>query len=182
MPGLQTTFASIGPRWANVANSPYVYSKAEFYEGGIHTPMLEFWPKGIRAKKGSFSAQVGQVMDFMQTFVELAGTTYPTTYNGRAITPTIDISLVPSLSGKTSLGQESLFNGHFGARYARSGNWKLVSTSRDTNWRLYDLATDGSETQDIAARHPDKVQQLDTRWRAWANTHQVFPKPGKKPY
>ncbi|RIV22669.1 arylsulfatase [Fibrisoma montanum] len=181
MPGPQTSFASIGQRWANVANTPYQYWKAESYEGGIHTPMIAFWPRGINAKKGSFSPQVGHVMDFMPTFVEVAGATYPSTYKGHTITPTTGISLVPSFQGKRSAGHEALFNEHFGARYVRSGDWKLVSSSRDSTWQLFNVTTDKTETQDVAAQHPDKVEQLASRWHRWASTHQVFPKPGRKP-
>ncbi len=179
MPGPQTTFASIGQRWANVANTPYQYWKAESFEGGIKTPLVAFWPKGIKAKRGSFSAQVGHVMDFMPTFVELAGVTYPKIRNGHAITPTTGISLVPSFVGKLSPGHESLFNEHFGARYVRSGDWKLMSTSRDSTWHLFNLATDKTETEDVATQHPDKVNQLASRWRQWAKAHQVLPKPGQ---
>ncbi len=180
LPGAETSYASIGQRWANVANTPYQYWKAESYEGGVHTPLVAFWPKGITAKKGSYSAQVGHVMDFMSTFVELTGATYPATFRGHAITPTTGISLVPSFRGQATQGHESLFNEHFGARYARQGDWKLVSSSRDSTWQLFNLATDKSETQDVAAQHPDKVRQLESQWHQWANTHQVFPKPGKK--
>ena len=180
MPGSQTSYASIGQRWANVANTPYQSWKAESYEGGVHTPLVAFWPRGISAKKGSFSPQLGHVMDFMSTFVELAGATYPKTYKGHAITPTSGSSLVPSFQGKVVAGHASLFNEHFGARYARSGNWKLVAEGRDSTWSLFNLATDRSETQNVAAQHPDKVQQLDNLWRQWAGTNQVFPKPGKK--
>ncbi len=180
MPGPQTTFASIGQRWANVANTPYQLWKAESYEGGAHTPMVAFWPKGITAKKGSYSNQVSHVMDFMSTFVEVTGATYPTTYKGRAVTPTTGISLTPSFAGKVSAGHETLFNEHFGARSARSGSWKLVSSTRDTTWQLFNLATDQSETQDIAAQQPDKVRQLAELWRQWATTHHVLPKPGRK--
>ncbi|ARK11677.1 arylsulfatase [Fibrella sp. ES10-3-2-2] len=177
MPGSQTTFASIGQRWANVANTPYQLWKAESNEGGAHTPLIAYWPKGITAKKGSYSDQVGHVMDFMKTFLELTGAAYPITFKGHAITPTTGISLAPSFAGKKSAGHATLFNEHFGARFARSGDWKLVSSSRDTTWQLYNLATDKSETQNIAARHPDKVRQLRGLWQQWANTHQVLPKP-----
>lgn len=180
LPGPQTSYASIGQRWANVANTPYQYWKAESYEGGIHTPLVAFWPAGITAKKGSYNAQVGHVMDFMRTFVELTGAKYPATYKGHPITPTTGISLVPSFQGKASAGHVSLFNEHFGARYARSGHWKLVSASRDTTWHLFNLATDRAETQDVAVHHPDKVRQLASEWHQWARRHQVFPKPGKK--
>lgn len=180
MPGPQTSFASIGQRWANVANTPYQYWKAESAEGGIHTPMIAYWPNGIKAKRGSYSAQVGHVMDFMRTFVELTGASYPKKFNGHPITPMTGISLVPSFNGKASPGHITLFNEHFGARYARSGNWKLVSASRDSTWQLFNLAHDKTETQDVAAKYPAKVSQLDSLWRQWAFTHQVLPKPATR--
>lgn len=175
-PGLQTSYASIGPRWANVANTPYQYAKAESYEGGVHTPMIAFWPKGINAK-GSFNDHVGHVMDFMSTFVELANAKYPETYKGHNIIPTSGISLVPSFGKKQTPGHEELFNEHFNARYARVGDWKLVSLSNDSAWHLYNLATDKSETNNVAAKYPEKVHQMDSLWRAWAGTHGVYPKP-----
>ncbi len=180
MPGPQTTYSSIGPRWANVANTPYMFWKAESYEGGVHTPMIAFWPKGITAKKGGYSNQVGHVMDFMSTFTELTGATYPATFKGHAIPPTSGLSLVPSFNGQPSAGHGELFNEHFGARYAREGDWKLVSFSKDTTWHLFNLADDRTETKDLAAQHPDKVKHLDSLWRDWAATHAVFPKPRPK--
>ena len=180
LPGPETTYSSIGQRWANVANTPYEYWKAESYEGGIHTPMIAFWPKGITANRGGFNDHVGHVMDFMSTFVELARARYPKTYKGHNIPPTTGISLVPGFKGKHTPGHEDLFNEHFGARYARSGNWKLVSLSNDTTWHLYDLSRDKTETADLKSKYPEKVHQLDSLWHIWANTHQVFPKPGNK--
>ncbi|MDR6944032.1 arylsulfatase [Mucilaginibacter pocheonensis] len=177
LPGPETTYSSIGPRWANVANTPYQYAKAESFEGGIHTPMIAFWPKGITAKKGGFSKQVGHVMDFMKTFTELAGAKYPAVYKGHQVPPTTGVSLVPSFHGKITPGHEQLFNEHFGARYARRGNWKLVSLSTDSTWHLFNLATDKTETNDVAQQYPAKVHMLDSLWHNWAVTHMVFPKP-----
>lgn len=178
-PGLETTYSSIGERWANVANTPYQYWKAESYEGGIHTPMIAFWPKGI-SKKGGFNSHVGHVMDFMSTFAELAGAKYPSAYNGHTIQPTTGLSLVPSFKGKQNEGHANLFNEHFGARYARSGDWKLVSAANDSTWHLFNLAVDKTETKDLKAQYPEKVQHLDSLWREWAKTHKVFPKAQKK--
>jgi len=179
-PGPETTWSSIGPRWANVANTPYRYWKAESYEGGIHTPMIAFWPNGIKTNLGGFDKHVGHVMDFMSTFVELSGATYPRTYKGHSIPPTTGISLAPTFRGERSPGHEALFNEHFGARYAREGDWKLLSLSGDSSWRLFNLADDRTETSDLAANYPAKVQHLDSLWRQWAHTHFVFPKPGPK--
>ena len=116
-------------------------------------------------------------MDFMPTVVDVAGATYPRIYKGHTITPSTGISLMASFQGVTSVGHKTLFNEHFGARYVRSDDWKLVSTLRDSSWHLFNLATDRTETQDLAAQHPDEVRRLDKLWQQWANSHQVFPKP-----
>ncbi|OOQ57951.1 arylsulfatase [Mucilaginibacter pedocola] len=178
LPGDELSYASIGPRWANVANTPYQFAKADSYEGGVHTPMIAFWPKGITANKGGYSNQLGHVMDFMSTFVQLAGAKYPTTYNGRGISATDGISLAPSFSGGNK-GHNALFNEHFGARYARVDNWKAVAKGNEKEWHLYDLATDRTELNDLAANNPGKVKELDSLWNNWAKANNVFPKPKK---
>ncbi|MDP4292614.1 MAG: sulfatase-like hydrolase/transferase, partial [Bacteroidota bacterium] len=180
MPGPETTYASIGPRWANVANTPYRYWKTESYEGGIHTPMIAFWPKGITVPKGSLSDQLGHVKDFMATFVELAKTKYPLKYRGHQITPMQGKSLVPSFKGVVKSENEPLFNEHFGARYVRSDGWKLVSLAKDTTWHLYQINNDQTEINDLAKRYPEKVAEMSKLWFDWANSNKVFPKPGHK--
>ncbi|SDJ98080.1 arylsulfatase [Catalinimonas alkaloidigena] len=181
LPGPQTTFASIGERWANVANTPFRYWKMESYEGGVHTPMIAHWPDGITARKGSITSQVGHVMDFMATFVELAQTQYPTTYRNRNITPMAGVSLVPILKGETREGHPVLFNEHMGGRYVRRGAWKQVALDATSDWELYRISEDGAETRNLAAQHPDVVQALDSLWQEWAQTHDVLPKPGARP-
>ena len=175
MPGPETTYSSIGERWANVSNTPYRYWKEQSYEGGVHTPMIAFWPNGITAKKGSYTDQVGHVMDFMATAVEVGGAQYPKNFNGHAITPMEGKSLLPIFKGKEREGHKLLFNEHYGARYARQGNWKLVKRNNE-QWHLYDLGKDATETNDLAPEKPSKVKTLDSLWQNWANTHQVLPK------
>ena len=113
MPGPETSFTSIGPRWANVANTPYQYAKAESYEGGVRTPLIAFWPAGIKVPKGSISDRTGHVMDFMATFVELANAKYPTVYNGNTIKPTQGSTLLPAFSSKTAKGAYDAFQRAF---------------------------------------------------------------------
>ncbi len=176
LPGPETSFSSIGERWANVANTPYRYAKEQSYEGGIRTPMIAYWPKGIK-KTGVLTDHLGHVMDFMATFVEIAHAKYPATYNGHTITPTSGISLFPVLEGQKEVVHNSLFNEHFRARYARDAEWKLVSLSGDTTWHLYKINQDETELNDLSARHPDVVSRFANEWRQWANANQVFPKP-----
>jgi arylsulfatase A-like enzyme len=174
MPGPQNTFASIGAIWANVANTPYRFAKAQSYEGGVRTPMIAFWPKAI-SKKGGYVDQPGHVMDFMPTFLEIAKAKYPATYKGKAITPYTGASLMPALQNKKQPIHNTLFNEHFRARYIRDGEWKLVSLAGDSTWRLY-KTSDESELNDMAAQNPEVVNTLSQQWRVWALTHQVLPR------
>lgn len=180
MPGPERTYSSIGPRWANVANTPYQYWKAESYEGGMHTPMIAFWPKGLKLKRGGFCNQTGHVMDFMPTFVELAHAAYPSAYHGHIITPMQGISLAPVLEGGKIKGHQILYNEHNGGRYIRYDGWKLVSRDRDTTWHLYHIADDETELHDSSAQYPDKVHRMDSLWHQWALRVHVYPKPGNR--
>lgn len=175
LPGPENTYASIGPVWANVANTPYRYAKAESYEGGIRTPAIAFWPKGI-LHKGSYVEQVGHVMDFMPTFLQLANVKYPATYRGNAITPYSGISLVNALKGTKIQLVRNIFNEHFRARYVRGADWKLVSLAGDTTWRLYKMYDDESEMNDSSAARPDVVKEMAAQWRQWAISNKVLPK------
>lgn len=179
LPGPQTVYASIGPQWANVANTPFRYWKIESFEGGIHTPFIAYWPKGITTKKGAVTQQPGHVMDIMATLADIAGARYPATYHGHDITPTDGISLLPVLKGKTRHGHDLLFNEHNNRRYARKGKWKIVTTGIDTTWQLYNMEEDGTEINNLAAQHPEIVEDLNGRWQDWAQRKNVFPKPIK---
>jgi len=106
LPGAETSFASIGPRWANVSNTPYQFAKMESYEGGVRRPLIAFWPKGITVPKGSISGRTGHVMDFMATFIELANTKYPSTYKGNTIKPLQGLSLKPAFVKMDKMWQE----------------------------------------------------------------------------
>ena len=96
-----------------------VLLKKNSYEGGVRTPMIAYWPKGIAGKKGAISNSLGHVMDFMPTFLQLANATYPTTYKGNTIKPMQGISFKDVFDGKITAGHDMLFNEHFGNKYAR---------------------------------------------------------------
>ncbi len=179
MPGPETTFTSIGARWANVANTPYQFAKATSYEGGVRTPLIAFWPKGITTPKGSISGRAGHVMDFMATFVQLANTKYPAGYKGNTIQPQQGLSLVPAFANKNAPGHAVLFNEHIGARYVRQEGWKLVSQRNNDPWHLYKTDDDETELNDLSKQHPDIVKKMDKIWQEWAMQNHVLPKPAR---
>jgi arylsulfatase len=182
MPGPETTYASIGARWANVANTPFRFWKAKSYEGGICTPMIAYWPKGINKKSvGGFTTQVGHVMDIMATCVDLAKATYPTTYKGHQIIPMEGISLTPIFKQGQRRGHDYLGFEHFNQRaFLSEDGWKLVEPGNGTKWELYNLNIDRSEQHNLADQYPERVATMVKAYEAWAKRCMVEPYPGQR--
>jgi arylsulfatase len=85
-PGPETTAGSIGPMWANAANTPFRYWKAETYEGGICTPLIVHWPAAIKAH-GEFRRQPGHIIDLMATILDVTATPFPKEFHGHPTIP-----------------------------------------------------------------------------------------------
>jgi arylsulfatase len=175
--GGPATYHSYGSGWANSGNTPFRLYKHDCYEGGVRTPLIAHWPAGFAAK-GEFRDRVGHVIDVMATCVEVGGAKYPAERAGVAVTPMEGASLVPAFGGKIT-ERDFLAWEHEGNRAARSSNWKIVAAAGKP-WELYDLASDPVELTDLAARHPEKVTDLATRWDAWAKQCNVEPAPARK--
>ncbi len=95
MPGPATSYIAYGRNWANVSNTPFRQYKSQNHEGGIATPLIAHWPKGIKAKN-EFRDQSGHLIDVMATCVDLSGAKYPKQYKGNDIQPMEGQSLAGS--------------------------------------------------------------------------------------
>jgi len=166
-PGTETTYTGIGPAWASASNTPFRYWKKESYEGGCHAPLIVHWPAGLKGEPGSITQEVGHVMDIMPTCLELAGARYPAQYEGHVLTPLDGRSLAALLAGGNRRGHDHLFFEHEGGRAVRIGDWKLVALPNEP-WRLYNLADDRTETNDLAASFPERVESVSRHWEQWA--------------
>jgi len=171
MPGPPDTFAAYGLAWALTSGAPFRGTKLTGYEGGIRTPLIAHWPKGITAR-GRIVNDVGHVIDLMPTLLELAGGNYPTSLGERRPLPLDGRSFAPLLRGESLPPRGSLAWRVPQHRMIRSGDWKLISRDENTPWELYDLAADGTETTNLAERCPDVVKQLTEDWQAWAESCQ----------
>jgi arylsulfatase len=177
MPGPPDTFIAYGRDWANVSNTPFREYKHWVHEGGISTPLIVHWPAGISAAhRGKLDAQPGHLIDLMATCVDLSGAKYPTRFNGESITPLEGVSLRPALAGQSLQRPQPIFWEHEGNRAIRMGQWKLVS-KHPGGWELYDIATDRAEQHDLAAKQPQRVQEMSAKWDAWAKRASVLPWP-----
>jgi len=178
MPGPADTYIGYGMPWANVSNTPFREYKHWVHEGGISTPLIAHWPRGIPHDRwGALETQPGHLIDLMATCVDLAGATYPRTFREQTIRPMEGVSLRPSFGGQPLNRPNPIFWEHEGNRAVRSGDWKLVAKGADSPWELYNMASDRTELNNLADRHPQRVEELSTAWEAWAERAHVKPWP-----
>ncbi len=95
--------------WAHVGNTPFRWYKQNQHEGGIASPLIAHWPRGITAPQGSISHQPGHLIDLIATCMESAGTRYPETWNGQQTTPIQGRSLLPILQGQQRTPHDWLY-------------------------------------------------------------------------
>lgn len=163
------SFEAIGQSWANAINSPLRKWKVQGLEGGICTPMIAHWPEGLRVPKGSICREPCHLIDFVPTFMELAGqeASYP-----RNLSPLDGISLTPTFVGQKLLRQKPLFFQYGGWQAIRKGSWKLVR-QKTGPWQLYDLSKDRTETQNLASTFPERTQRMQEQWETWATGMEI---------
>ena len=162
-PGSAATYLCLGPGFSSASNTPHRRHKAWVHEGGISTPLIAHWPAGITAKN-ELRHTPAHVIDIVPTVLELAGITKPKEWNGQPIPEAPGRSLVPALAKDETIARDSLWWLHEGNRAVRVGDWKLVA-GKDAPWELYDLKTDRAEANNLAAKMPDKVRELEHVWQ-----------------
>jgi len=178
--GGNTFNQSYRANWANMSNTPFRLYKSYNHEGGISTPLVVHWPNKI--KKPFITNQQGHVVDFMATFIDIAGAKYPTEYEGNKINAYQGKSLLPAFEGNTFDRGEMYFE-HIGNRAVIDGKWKLVAVKDNKppfskKWELYDLSIDRAEQNNLISEHPEKAIELANKWEAWAEKNNVSPIEG----
>ncbi len=171
---------SYGRAWANASNTPYRLYKHYLHEGGIATPFIVHWPKGIPTeKRGETIREYGFLPDLMVTSVDLAKATYPKTYKGNDIVPTSGKSLRPLFQeAPKRIHTEPIFWEHEGNKAVRLGRYKLVQKWEPDitdNWELYDMEKDRTEMHDLSAEMREKTQEMIVLYDDWARKNNVLP-------
>ncbi len=149
------------PRGVHSANKDprtgmeYRGHKGQLYEGGLRIPFVARWPGKIAA--GSVSEYLGYFPDVLPTIAAVTGADVPADVDGVSILPTL---IGEQAAGQTQKQHEFLYWEIGGATAIRQGSWRAVRPKPSSKWELYDLATDPSESEDIAAAKPDIVAKL----------------------
>jgi arylsulfatase A-like enzyme len=149
-------------------NDPLRGLKATTLEGGIRVPFLAQWKGKLPAGK-TYEHPVIQ-LDILPTAIAAAGGKVDPSWR-------LDgVNLLPFLTGETKDKPHQTLYWRFGEQWAiRKGDWKLVVSRIDGDQpRLFNLAEDIAEKNDLTAKNPAKVQELKADWQVW-NAEQKPP-------
>jgi arylsulfatase A-like enzyme len=167
------SFWTYDQRWAFACNTPWRKFKQNQHEGGISTPLIANWPKGI-TKPGRFEKQRGHLVDLHATIRELTGVEYPKEFKGQPVGPARGISLAPIFQQKPRTDHEELFYYFNSGKTALlQGEWKLVDSKE-----LYHLTTDRIESNDLSQKESERFKKMKTRWAVLAKEYKAGKRKG----
>ena len=172
---------SYGIGWANASNTPFYEYKVQVNEGGISTPLIAHWPQSIKTQAGKFNHQPAYLIDIAPTLYEIAGADYPEIFHhSDSIYPLEGISLLKRFKTGDGDVHNYMFWEHQNNSAIRKGDWKALKGVDENTWELYNLASDRIESKNVAAEHPELVEELNKKWYEWATDKKVIPKQRKK--
>lgn len=187
--GSASTYLCLGPGFSTACNTPFRRHKHWTHEGGIVTPLIAYWPTGI-TDKGGFRHAMAHVIDFLPTFLEMAGIEALTGRNGHVAPALPGRSLLPVFESDQPIHEELYFS-HEGNHALRQGKWKAVISSHvDGKWQLYNMEDDRTELFDLTDRffnfgnqtwrtyHLDLLDGMKNRWEMLDSLYQRQGKPG----
>jgi arylsulfatase A-like enzyme len=169
--GSPDSYVLLGTSWATLNNTPFRRFKHFTHEGGISTPLIAHWPKGI-TRRGALEKQPGHLVDVMATCVDVAGAQYPAEYRGHAIEAMEGVSLRPAFGGEPLARTQPIFWEHEGNKAVRETRWKLVQRHK-LPWQLFDMEADRTEQHDLSSEHPEIASRLEAAWTGWAQRAHV---------
>ncbi|MBV1690647.1 sulfatase-like hydrolase/transferase [Novosphingobium sp. G106] len=183
------TYESYPAGWTWAMNTPLRWTKqyASFL-GGIRNGMILSW-KGHVAHPGAICGQFAHLNDMAPTILDAAKLPAPTSVYGVAQKPMDGASLLPSLAtcdaakprtqyfeigGKIGLYHDGWFLSGDDGRLA----WESLppgGARAETKWSLYDLTRDFSQSTDLAAKEPARLQSMLDLWKREVTRNNVYP-------
>lgn len=171
--GEKGSMVSIGPDWANAAAAPSDLFKFYAAEGGIRVPLII---SGAGLKAQAPVSTIAMVTDLTPTILDFAGVeasdNEPVPINGRSLRPVLDGIATETHTATTPLALEVSGNS---ALFLQG--YKLTRNSLpygDGAWRLYHLAVDPGETNDLAAVEPERMQAMLVHYQDYADEFGVI--------
>lgn len=177
--GINTGFG-----WGMLMNTPFRYYKHSSHAGGIRSPFIAHWPNGIaNSLENSILGQSFTLLDIYPTLLDLAGATYPTTYDPDSNSGTSNSLTPKSLEGESivpiftnaasSAGSDTFISSYLRSNGYYEDGWKIAHYS-DGPWELYNVDKDPTERIELSNVYPAKYQELISKWTAY-RTVSPFP-------
>src|SRR5690606_30905908 len=167
--------------WAQVSNTPLRWYKKQTHGGGIRAPLIVRWPGKVPAG-GAVRPQFYHVIDIMPTVLAQLGIERPETLAGVPQQPLHGMDMSPSFtSADTALRRRLQYFELLGDRALWQDGWKAVChhvkgvDPETETWELYHLDEDFSETEDLAAADPSRLEAMRRLWHDEASRYQVLP-------
>lgn len=183
------TYQSYPAGWTWAMNTPLRWMKQyASMLGGIRNGMILSWP-GHVAKPGAVCSQFAHLNDIAPTILDAAKLPAPGMVLGTKQKPMDGQSLLPSLArcdgakprtqyfevgGKIGLYHDGWFLSGDDGRLAWE-NLPPGGTRPEIKWALYDLIRDFSQSTDLSAKEPARLQEMLALWKQEAERNNVFP-------
>jgi arylsulfatase A-like enzyme len=186
--GSPETYPHMAAGWAVMFDAPYQWTKqmgSDF--GGTKVGMAIRWPKGIKAN-GGVRTQFSHVIDIAPTILEAAGLPEPTMVNGVTQRPMDGTSLVYSFNDAAAkerhttqyfeiTGNRAIYHDGWYARTIHRAPWESKPRRglKDDIWELYEVANDFSLSNNLAAKNPEKLKEMQALFMKEAEKNHALP-------
>jgi arylsulfatase A-like enzyme len=187
--GGPTSYNHFAVGWAVAGNTPFQWVKQmASHFGGTRNPMIVHWPKGIKAQ-GEVRSQFHHVIDIAPTVLEAVGVPQPDVVNGIKQRPIEGVSILYSFDdAKAKDRRTTQYFEMFGNRAIYHEGWiacaqhsiawdfsaPLPAFDKD-RWELYNVDEDFSQANDLAAKNPAKLKELQELFLVEAKKYNVLP-------
>ncbi len=183
------TYPHMAAGWAVALDAPFGWMKqvpSDF--GGTRNGMAVSWPKGIKARN-EIRTQFSHVIDVAPTVLQAAGLPEPRSVNGTRQIPMEGTSLVYSFDNAKAkerhttqyfeiAGNRAIYHDGWYARTIHRAPWEAKprrALEDNSAWQLYDVRSDFSLANDVAAKHPKRLAELQALYLKEARKYHVLP-------
>jgi len=182
------TYPHMASGWAVAFDTPYEWTKQVASDhGGTKVGMAVHWPRGIKAK-GEQRKQFTHVIDVAPTILEAAGLPEPREVNGVEQRPMDGVSMLYTFDNARAkeqhvtqyfemFGNRAIYHDGWFARTIHKAPWETHPRRGLTEdiWELYEISTDFSLVNDLSAKHPEKLAEMQTIFMEEAARNHVLP-------
>jgi len=186
--GSPATYPHMAAGWAVAFDSPFQWTKqvASGF-GGTRNGMVVHWPEGIKAKN-EIRRQFHHVIDVAPTILQAARLPEPKIVNGTPQVPIEGVSMMYTFEDPDAKDRRTIqYFEIFGNRAIYHDGWLAGTVHRapweykprhslpEDVWELYDVRNDFSLANDLAAKEPQKLREMQALFMSEAEKHHVLP-------